>query len=195
MKRYFESLVRYSIVYLFLPLIFSVALALCEVVYFALSELFPAIFPVYNKVLEKESYEALAKFMSNFAVLLSVFAASFFSSIYNNGNYEHVIRKTDGLYKIKNELPQYLQRIAPGEIISAAVPPVIFTVLSVINYPEKFFSKIQAFLRPHLILVESFGAVGAYFLLLFTALLASLAAAPLALRRYRALWLSSFVDG
>lgn len=163
--------------------------------YSALSNLFPSLFPTYSQVLEKEAYERLTAILTLTAAFLSVFLISLFTGIYDNVRYESVISETDGLFKIPEKLPSYVKSVLPSDIIAALLPQLPLLALTQIKYSEKLLDYFGWILRPHFILVNAFSIPGAYFLIALFVLLARLAACPFALRRYRALWLTSFVDG
>ena len=194
-RKYFRNAVRYFLVYLFLPLIFFAATAVVDIIYSLLLEIAPSIIPSYDRVLEKEAYQALARAMNAISALLAVFSISFATGIYDNARYEDVITKTDGLYKVRDEFPAYFRKTLPSDIIAVALPSLIFVLLSSPAYPEKFLDYFGAYLAPHLRLIEALTPIGAYFALFAAALLARILAMPKALDRYRSLWLTSFVDG
>ena len=193
-RKYFSGPLKYFIVYLFLPLVFFIAKAFVDVIYEALLEIAPKLIPEYSQVLEKEKYEAFVRVMNGIAALLAVFAISLATGIFDNARYEDVITETDGLYKIPEKLPAYFKRHIPSDIISAALPQMLFIPLTVPTYSKKFLDYFGFLIEPHLRLTDLFGGVGTYFMIFFVAILARCLAAPLALRRHRALWLTSFVE-
>lgn len=193
-KKYFSPLLSYFTVYLFLPLVFFVVYGIVDTVYFELSDYFPELFVSYNQVTEKEDYEILQNKIRVATVLISVFLSAFFTAIYNNSRYEETVRLTDGLFKIPEELPRYLGRTLPSDLVCAFLPAIPFLALSLINYSEKFFKYFAGYLRPHLFIIDATGIIPAYLLIVLSSFAARLAAAPLALRRHRSLWLASFVD-
>ena len=193
-RKYFRNAVKHFLVYLFLPLFFFAATAVVDIVYASLLEIAPNIIPSYDRVLEKEAYQAFSRTMNVISALLAVFAVSFATGIYDNARYEDVITKTDGLYKVREEFPAYFQKTLPSDIIAVALPSLVFVALSSPAYPEKFLDYFGAYLAPHLRVIEAFSPLFAFFAIFCVALLARILAMPKALDRYRALWLTSFVD-
>ena len=157
-------------------------------------ELAPNIVPQYNQVLEKEEYEAFSKFMSMLASLLAVFSLSFTTGVFDNARYEDVITKTDGLFKMRDELVPYFKYSLPQDLIASAIPQAFFIPLTIINYSKKFLKYFGGYLAPHIHLASFFTPVGTYFAIFSAAILGRIAAMPLCLSRSRALWLTSFVD-
>ena len=194
-RKIFSNPVRYAIVYLFLPLVFFAASAFVNILYSALLEIAPNIIPEYNKVLEKEKYEAFLRVMNGISSLLSVFLISLITGVYDNARYEFVITKTDGLFKIPDEIAPYFKRNFPSDLIAVTLPGIPFVLLTLPEYSKKFLDYFGGYLAPHFALTEVFGTVGAYFAILSVALIARIIAMPMALRRYRSLWLTSFIDG
>jgi hypothetical protein len=193
-RKYFRNATRYFLVYLFLPLFFFLATALLDIVYSALLEIMPKLVPSYDRVLEKEEYQAFARTMSAIAALLAAFFASFFTGIYDNARYEDVITKTDGLYKVKDELPSYFRRTLPSDLIAVSIAPSVFVPLTVPVYSKTALEYFGPLIAPHLSLAAVFSPLGTYFMIFSVTLAARLLAMPKALDRYRSLWLTSFVD-
>ena len=126
--------------------------------------------------------------------VFSVFLISYLTGLFDNGRYESVISKTDGLFKIKDELARYFKSNIASDIIAAAIPGLIFIPLTLPAYSEIFLDYFGDFLAPHFHLTSAFSPFGAYFVVFITALAARLTVMPFALKRYRALWLTSFVE-
>ncbi len=181
-------------VYLFLPLIYLLTTALVDIVYSALLEIAPNLVPSYDRVLEKEEYQAFARAMNAISALLAVFLVSFVTGIYDNARYEDVVTKTDGLFKLRDELPSYFKRTLPSDLIAVSLAPAVFVPLTIPTYPKKFLEYFGTYLAPHLRLAELLTPLGTYFMIFAVALIARVLAMPKALDRYRALWLTSFVD-
>lgn len=193
--KYFGAPIKSMVTYLFLPLIFFIAFGITDVGYVYLSEIFPSVFPEYSQVLEKELYEALQTRLQVFSVLLSVFFIHLFCAVYDNFRYESVIKKTDGFYKIKDQLLPYLKSTAIQDALSCALSPLLLLSVSTVSFPEKFLKYFGSFFYPHILMLSNFGFLISYLMIIFAAVIARLIAAPLALDRFRGLWLTSFVDG
>ena len=145
-------------------------------------------------MLEKEKYLEFTKAFSIFAAFVTVFLLNFIMAINENARYERVVKRTDALYKIREELPRYLPDVIPADAIASSVPHLLFLALSLVKYPERLLGAAQSFLSIHVILADSLGFFLSAFLVATVALAARILAAPFALRKYRGAWLTSFVD-
>ena len=193
-RKYFRSCVNYFLVYLFLPLIFFAASALTDIAYRMLVEIAPNLMPQYDRVLEKEQYEAFRRVMNAISALIAVFSISFLTGIYDNSRYEDVISRTDGLFKIRDEFSGYFKKYLPTDIIAAALPQIFFIPLTLPSYSKMFLDYLGGFLAPHLYLTELFSPILTYVAIFAAAIVGRLIAMPVALSRFRAMWLTSFVD-
>ncbi len=193
-KKYFSPLVIYTLVYLFMPLVFYVMIAPMTLLYDFLHDAFPATFPIYSAVTEKEAYENFTKVFYIVVALVGIFAVNFILSINNNDKYERVIKRTDALFKIPDELPRFLRETLLGELIAAFVPHVFFLLLCLPKYPERLVGYVQDYLSYHVIFIDKTGIILSVFVIALVAFAARIAAAPFALRKYRGAWLTSFVS-
>lgn len=193
-RKYFRSAVRYFIVFLFLPVVFILARAAVDVIYAAINEISPNLIPSYSRIFEKEKYEAVMRTVNGVTAIVSVFILGFATAIYDNARFEDLIARTDGLFKIPEELPRYFKRNFPSDVIAAALPPAIFVPLTLPEYSEKFLEYFGILISPHLCIAAFLPPVGAYFALFGAALFGRILAMPKALSRHRSIWLASFVD-
>ena len=193
-KKYFSQLVTYTVVYLFMPIVFYVMIAPVTLLYDFLHDTWPTIFPVYNQVLEKEAYESFTKIFYIAIALIAIFAVNFILSINSNDKYERVIKRTDALFKIPEELPVFLKETALGELIASVFPHAVFLALCLFKYPERLSGYAENFLAYHIIFVDKLGFILSFILIAFVAFSARITAAPFALRKYRGTWLTSFVS-
>ncbi len=193
-KKFLTPLFKYFIIYLFLPLIYAVLFSMIRSGYNTLSQKFPEIFTRYSQVLDIEEYLMHISRCKIFAVLISVFLTSFIAAIFENTRYEMIISKTDGFFKIPQELPSYLKETSMPDALAAICPPALFVFLSSVNYPEKIEKFVSRYLEMHLILLDAGNVATAFIIIAATAFAARIVSAPFALRRYRALWLTSFID-
>ena len=151
-QKYFSPLVKYSVAYMFMPLFYSVVSAFVSVVYTLLSDLVPSLFPVYNQVLDKENYLEFTRVMSIVAAFLTVFVINLIMAINDNARYERVVKRTDALYKIREELPFYLRDVIPADAIASSVPHLIFLALSFAKYPETICASAVVSMIPLIII-------------------------------------------
>ncbi len=196
-KKYLWTSAKYLIPYLFMPLIFSVGQNFVIALYNALSESLPQIFKEYNQVLDKEAYLSHIMRCRTFTLFSAAFIMSFAAAIFDNGRYERTVKKTDGYFKIPEELPSYVKSTIFEDLAASLTVPLPFFLLSLIKFPETAKAAARLFssyFSPHIFLTESYGLVLGYLLIVSSAIIAKLIAAPMALRRHRSLWLTSFVD-
>jgi hypothetical protein len=75
-----------------------------------------------------------------------------------------------------------------------SIAPAVFVPLTVPVYSKTALEYFGPLIAPHLSLAAVFSPLGTYFMIFSVTLAARLLAMPKALDRYRALWLTSFVD-
>lgn len=193
-KKCYEALSKYAVLYLFLPWFCSVSEGLVNWIYKALSEIAPSIFASYNQVTQKEEYEALAALLSLIAVFIAVFAINFLCAIYDNERYEELVKATDGLYRLPRVLPAYLKTTLLRDVAAPVLPHLLALSLSLVQYPERMEGFIAFYFAPQRELLAAFGFASALLFSLLVAVAARLLAAPIALKRYRGLWMTSFEE-
>ncbi len=193
-KKYFSPCVKYTLIYLFLPLIYFFMLRFAVSFYGAVADAFPGLFKHYNPIADKELYERQFFIIQVCSVLLSVALISYIPSIFDNARYESVISRTDGYYRVKNEIIPYIKRNLGSDIIASGFISTVFVIFSSVKLPEKAARFLEGYLSPHTVSITAFGIAGAILIIFTTSLLSRLAAVPFALCRFRALWLTSFVD-
>ncbi len=162
-----------------------------------LAELLPNIFEDFNRVTSGDEYQRHELRCGVFALLASIFATSYIAALFDNARYERVIDRTNGFYKIHKELPRYISDTWCEDLIASSVIQLPFLLFTLIQYPEHLKNLgriISRYLAPHLAVTEVFGVILSYILITLTAFAARMISAPAALKRYRALWLTSFVE-
>lgn len=187
MAKYFTSLLRY---FCFYTLAFLVFLLLNGAIREILCELLPTLFPPYNPVTEKELYFQMAKNTALVTAFICIFLASYAAVAFDSIRYERVISKTDGFYRIKNALPSYLLDFLPADIIGSAISPLPLLLLTLFSFPEnvtkhtdKLFALTEAF-------TGKFGTLSGFLMIFLFSLASRLVIAPIALRRFRGMWLA-----
>lgn len=193
-KKYFSPLAIYAIVYLFMPLVFYVMIAPANLFYDFLHTNWPGTFPVYSPVLEKEAYENFTRAFYIAVALVGIFTVNFILSINNNDKYERVIKRTDALFKIPEELPHFLSETVLGELLASFVPHILFLLLCLPKYPERLTGYINDYLSYHVYFADGPGIVLSILIIALTAFAARIIASPFALKKYRGAWLTSFVN-
>ena len=173
-------------------------------VYFVLSKIYsdvlfryiPKLFPLYNPVLEKELYLGHVFRMNLVSLSVSVFLSVYLSLRYDNERDEYLIGRTDGFCTVNEVIPSYRSRFLISDtvacVISAAALSVPFAFI-----PEKFLNRDSFFpmlLRTYHQLNQSLGTAALGLVKLLALLLSHIAAVPLAMKRWRAKWLTGFAE-
>ena len=173
----------------------SIFSRLLETVYEHLYKYFPAVFPLYNPILESKQYERYHLTLCLIAILLSAFVSVYITLRYDNARAEYFISKTEGFYLVKDELITYLKVFSPSDAIASVVFGAI-AVLPTGLIPGVFLRSANIIAELIRTLTYASGYIGDVKLGIFITLsfIAShLAAVPLALSAYRAKWLTGFV--
>lgn len=144
MKRYFHALLYGLGALLAGYAIFSVAGIVCHWFYEALIDWFPYVFKDYSPVLNADKYFFAALVEQMLASVLSIALATLWVTRHDNGRDEFIIRKTEGLYRIKDVLPLYYKRYAVPDLIASLVATVFISAL-IIPAQLAEFSEISRF--------------------------------------------------
>ena len=198
MKKYFVSFVRYFLFYsLGFILFFAFAYLLRHANQF-LAEVFPALFKIYNPILNRDGLENQNKIIALLAALLSVFVATYASQRQDNLRYEHIISKTEGLYRIREGEKIYFKEFFGADIFCALTVPLFSLGLTLISIPldaprallilKKY---LEYFIAVPMAFTDKFGfALGGAFLL-FASFILRFLSSYISLFRWRASWLSN----
>ena len=127
------------------------------------------------------------------AILNRIFVINFLSVLYDGSRDEETIERTDGLFRIKNELPSYFRRnLVPDAVASSIlqIPIIIATTIPLISEVKRFVDPI---LLPHTVIVEPCGIPVAYLLIFLVSFSARVFSSPLVLKRHRVMWITAFV--
>ena len=195
MRKYGVSLLRASIAFFVCMLTFLVIDAFVQtIVYPAISDVFPSVFPRYNPIFEKEEFLAQGRRLSLVSALISALAVGIIELRLDNMRFEFLISKTDGFYKIRDGVSIYTKEFLISDIISAAFAPAIFIPLTLIRLPEKA-ARISDILDNFILampkaIIGEIGEIGTYFILFTVLVFARIIGAYSGLYRWRALWLS-----
>ena len=165
-------------------------------IYSLLKENLPTLFPTYNIVTERVLYDRAEKTVIIFSLIINLLLVVNISSKYDNGKFEYIVTKTDGIYKIPDILKTFVCKFAlPDIIASIIVSAVYFIPISFI--PSQFVnggSFIASLVLPYHTVFTTFGIVGGtVFVAVFMLISHAIALYP-SLRYYRAKWLSGFAE-
>lgn len=176
--------------------------ALVDTVYYSLlSQFLPQAFPTYNFVSQKEQYRALCESLDVWATVLLCVVVGVLCVVFDNGRRESVIDETGGFYRIKQGCEDYYHNYAVSDVVASLVAPVPLLALSLIplseQAPRLILRAFEALCRPlnAVAAVSDMESAAATLLVAYPVAVASilaarLLAAPIALSRWRAEWLS-----
>ncbi len=193
-KKYFSKVLNFLPLYLLFPFFFWVTTQLVGWFYPPLSELLPSMFPTYNKIYEREAYELLEMGKTFFSAVLTLALMNLLSVLYDGRRYEDTVSKTDGLFRIHKELIPYYERNLIPDIIASALIQIPFLIATKIPFPKEALRFTEPLLRPHAVIIEPYGVIAAYFIILAVSALTRLLCAPLVLKRHRAMWITAFAE-
>ena len=127
-KIYIYAFLHKLAVFVFACLVFFVAEEFCLGIYRELSAANPAVFPAYHPITNKEEYLLLTQRLSVFAAIPSIFLVAFFAEPFANERFEYIIKKTDGMYFIRDGARIYFRRYIIADALSALLIPSLAVV-------------------------------------------------------------------
>lgn len=190
-KIYIYALLHKLAVFIFACLVFSVAKEFCLGIYKELSSVDPTAFPAYHPITNKEEYLLLTQRISVFASIPAIFLVAFFAEPFANERFEYIIKRTDGMYFIRDGARIYFPRYYLADIVSALLIPSL-AVVAVTFIPRlKETEAVFALFNMCDSVASVLGPVWAALLLFAIFLFSILAGALRALAVWRGRWLSS----
>jgi hypothetical protein len=167
---------------------------LAEAVYGELYRYFPDAFPLFNAVSEREERELLEARLGTVALTAALAIYVYFLLAHDNARDELTISLTDGLFRVHEVILPVTRAFLPADVIASV------TVGTLLSLPTAFIphgflmgdTLPATLLRPLTCAHTVFGTVGLAFYLVFTLIILHAPALVLALRLYRARWLSGF---
>jgi hypothetical protein len=167
---------------------------LAEAVYGELYRYFPDAFPLFNAVSEREERELLEARLGTVALTAALAIYVYFLLAHDNARDELTISLTDGLFRVHEVILPVTRAFLPADVI-ASVTVGTLLCLPTAFIPHGFLmgdTLPATLLRPLTCAHTVFGTVGLAFYLVFTLIILHAPALVLALRLYRAMWLSGF---
>ena len=161
--------------------------------YTYLADVLPELVKTHNPISDPDKYTLYLKAVATFGAIACIGIINYISIRLDNKRFELIISKTDGKYEIKDALRIYFMEFFESDLLAASLPLAIF-VTSAYFIPEKLLDK-GLILIFHLgaSLTEYYGLVNALILSIVASIITRMICAPLALRTWRALWLSGSV--
>lgn len=164
--------------------------------YRLLNELMPTVFPSYDLASNDTFFDTLYTSLWFVSLFATLFVSVYLSLRFDNEKFEHIITKTDGLYKIPRFLPTYVSIYGKSDISSSIVIGSIFTV-PFFFVPMQFI-KNEGFLanlaEPYKLMSECFGYALAPIVMILMIAFCYALSIPFALKYYRAKWFSAFSE-
>ncbi len=146
--------------------------------------------PIYSEITHPEQYAAQEAALAVAEVLVTLLILEAVLTRLDNKRFEYVISKTEGLYTMREGLALYMREFLALDLVIASVLPAA-SVIACAFIPEIAFEYGAEFpLRLGYELYLHHGAVRASVIIVLCAVTARLISGILALRRYRAVWLS-----
>ena len=170
--------------------------ALVGEIYAHLARWFPEVFPIYNAVLDGERYEKFSAVLDLISLVLTLFAVVYLSLRFDNKRSEWVISRTDGLFLIRDEYLPYTERYFAEDALCSLLIGLALTVPFAF-IPARFLETNTVFTVILRLLYSASKALGLPLFITavtLTILFCHLAASPLAMRVYRARWLTDFTE-
>ena len=197
MKRYFISLLCYFLFYLIGIVIFFLSGYFVNALSELLCEWAPSVFTVYNPVTDRDAYLRAEMLLGLTSAIITLYTVTHLSTVYDNERYEHMISVTDGFYTVGEGLAIYFPRYIGADIISAVTVPALPSALHLIKLSEdapkwavRVLDLAHGLFAVNEAFTELFGLVLGTVTLVLVSLLFRLPAGYLAVRRFRAVWLS-----
>ena len=191
--KYVEPVLIFLAVYLFHYVICQCGEMLFIYSYTYISETVPSLVKTVNPISTPNEYEIYLKGIATAGAFVGLFITNYVCLRLDNAKFEHVITKTDGQYTMTDGLKLYFGEFLISDVIASSLT-VFPLVLGAYFIPEKLLDKGLIFLfRLGVSLIEFYGPVGSVVIAIVFSLLTRLLCVPLALKTWRALWLSGSV--
>ena len=201
--KYVYPAVTFIIIYTFGFVIFGAGATVAEYAHAYLGYLFPSLFPTYSPITEKELYQGIVKGITTAGVFISLWIINYISMRFDNKKFEMMIKRTEGLYRIKDGLGIYLRELWWSDVISAIAVPVLLTAtaylipnieMTTIPIINMFIELLYIFLWLGGTMREFYSPITAVIIVALFSAVSRILVVPGALKRWRAMWLSGDVS-
>jgi hypothetical protein len=191
--KYVEPVLIFLAVYLFSYLFCQCGELLFIYSYNYLAEVVPSVVQTVNPIHTPDEYELYLRSIATVGALVGTFLINYISLRLDNVKFEHVITETDGQYTMREGLALYFREFLRSDVIASTLP-IALLVAGAYFIPEKLLDRgLIILFKPGASLIEFYGIVGSVIIAVIFSLLTRIASIPLALRTWRALWLSGSV--
>ena len=152
--------------------------------------LFPEKLKTYNAVTDAAGYAVYAAISRSVAVFLLLLLLSYLSLRCDNGRFEHTARLKDGKFTLPEGYSHYFKKYIISDLVICTVPTLLLTFPAAL-LPKRFMN--AGFDLPFWCggaLMPYMGVAVALAVALSLTVIARLLAVLIAVKRYRAAWLS-----
>lgn len=129
--RYLRNVFYAFLLWLAATFIMSIpSFAIGGVIYPSLKEWFPTVFKDINPIIDPEGYERLNSILDLLSATATVFIISYFTVRFDNERMEYMIRRTEGMYLVKEGCAIYYPRYTLQDLFVALVLPLPLILVS-----------------------------------------------------------------
>lgn len=192
-RKYVEPVLIFLTVYAFSVLFFKAGELLSIYAYSYFSSILPSDIISSNPVSDPDAYEAYTLGIALVGTFVGLWLINYISLRLDNAKFEHVISLTDGQYELAEGIKLYFKEFFVSDVIAATAIVAIVTV-SAAFIPEKLmdYGLIIVFKLGDTLNSIYYPIISAVIAASFS-LITRILSIPLALRTWRALWLSGSV--
>ena len=159
-----------------------------------LCEELPDVFKSESFISNPEGYERQNRIITLITSFIALLGLSYLSLLLDNKRMEFIAKKTEGRYTLCEGMSLYIDSFIFSDVISAILPPLIIAI-PVYFVPERWLDYGLRFpMYTSLEMCNAFGFWEGVILLSAVSICARLLAAPIALLRWRAAWLSGTAE-
>lgn len=193
-KRFIESPIIYLFLYLLLPAIYTVVALFVNTIYGVLTINLPEYFKYYSIITEPEEYATCQATLAAITIFISLYLAQKFYFFLDNGRFEYMIVKTEGMYTMSEGLVLYYKSFLLDDIVTCILTSALlyFPALFIPEAIRKYGFDLLFY--PANIMREHFGDVLGFVVLALLATFARLFESINAVKSYRANWLSGSIE-
>ena len=191
--KYVEPVFIFLAVYLFSYLFCQVGEMLFIYIYNYLAEVIPIVVKTVNPMHMPDEYALYLKWIATSGAFVCLMIINYVSLRLDNQKFELIINKTDGQYRMTDGIKLYFGEFFKSDVIASTVAIGVLVLASGF-IPEKFLDYgLIILFKLGASLVEFYGIVGSVVIAIFFSFVTRMLSIPLALRVWRALWLSGSV--
>lgn len=193
-KRYIESPIIYLFAYLLLPAIYTVVALFVNTIYGVLTINLPEHFKYYSIITEPEEYATCQATLAAITIFISLYLTQKLYFFLDNGRFEYMIVKTEGMYTMSEGLVLYYKSFLLDDIVTCILTSAAL-YLPALFIPEKIMKYgLDLLFYPANIMREHFGDIWGFVLLALIGTLTRIIESINAVKSYRANWLSGAIE-